>query len=122
MGQDILDSCSESASLTANFVLAPSLTEEQEKDVSERYLLLSDFATLIMYKKIPQRSVHFGRLLPLTYGREASLCHCLLGRPKGSEQSEESQKHGQVVYKPHGVGWLSCLSLYIGNAKAGRLG
>ena len=23
-----------------------------------------------------------------------------------------------VVYKPHGVGWLSCLSLYIGNAKA----
>ena len=35
----------------------------------------SNFATLIMYKKIPQRSVHFGRLLPLTYGHEASLCH-----------------------------------------------
>ena len=53
----------------------PSLTEEQEKG---RFLNVifdsSNFATLI-YQKIPQRGVHFGRLLPLTYGHEASLCH-----------------------------------------------
>ncbi len=67
--------CSGSAPLTADLASATGLTAgQEERTFSERYLLRSNFATLI-YQKIPQRSVHFGRLLPLTYGRVALLCH-----------------------------------------------
>ena len=64
----------------------------------------SNFATLIMYKKIPQRSVHVGCIIPV--------CHwCNL-------YYREHNSGISVYIIRNGVGWLSCLSLYIGNAKA----
>ena len=74
VGQDILDSCFSDVAHRG-----PSACTEPHRGAGKGRFLnvifyIQNFANS-GYQKIPQRSVHFGRLLPLTYGHEASLCH-----------------------------------------------
>ena len=94
--------CSDSASLTVDLVPTPSLTEEQERTFSERYL------RVIKLRKLdPSEDTATKRSCWVYYTR----MHALY------------PMHGAIMEHtlyiiPFGVGWLSCLSRWKGNAKA----
>ena len=65
MGLDLIGLCSESIARCRTCSCKESYIKRAERTFSNVIFKSSNFATLIMYMKIPQRSVHAGCIIPV---------------------------------------------------------